>query len=78
MNIFNRPGVAGIVLQTSLLREAIPGKNLLPFDFFQNCLDPPPPPCFLESFEELFQNLILYELKFLKVFGLWLSPANLT
>ena len=30
---------------------------------------------FLERFEELFLNLILVELKFLKVFGFWLSSS---
>ena len=29
------------------------------------------PPCILESFEEFFLNLILYDIKFLKGFGLW-------
>ena len=51
-------------------------KNLLPFGIFPNILDPPP--VFLERFEELFKNFILYELKFLKVFGFWSSsPISL-
>ena len=34
---------------------------------------PWPPPVFLERFEELFLNLILYKITFLTVFGFWLS-----
>ena len=49
-------------------------KNLLLFGFFQFRLDPPPPLFFGILWGTFFQNLILYELKFLKVFGLWLSP----
>ena len=54
------------------VREAIQKKNLLTFGFFPNDLHPPP--VFLERFEELFENLILVELKFHKVFGFWSSP----
>ena len=35
-------------------------------DFFPNGLDPPPP-VFLKHFEELCLNLVLYDLKFIKV-----------
>ena len=45
------------------------------FGIFPNGLDPHPPE-FLERFKELFKNFILYELKFLKVFGFWSSPFN--
>ena len=55
-----------------VIREAIQKKNLLLFGFFQFRLDPPP--VFWNPSRNFFQNLILYELKFLKVFGLWLSP----
>jgi hypothetical protein len=51
--------------------EAIPRKNLLLFGFFPNGLDPAP--VFLELFKDIFKNLILYGLKFLKVFGFWSS-----
>ena len=55
------------------LREAIK-KSASVWFFFQFCLDPPPPLFFLNPSRNFFQNLILYKLKFLKVFGLWLSP----
>ena len=57
-----------------MFREAIQKKNLLLFGFFQFRLDPPLPAVFWNPSRNFFQTLILYELKFLKVFGLWLSP----
>ena len=63
------------------IREAINLTNLLLFGFFQFGLDPAPPPSlvlfFLNYIRNFFLNLILYKLKFLKVFGLWLSPKIL-
>ena len=41
--------------------------------FFKIALTPPPL-VFWNPLRNFFQNLILYKLKFLKVFGLWLSP----
>ena len=42
--------------------------------FFSILPWPPPPAVFWNPLRNFFQNLILYKLKFLKVFGLWLSP----
>ena len=47
------------------VREAIWGKICIRLDIFQTALTLPP--VFLDSFKELLKNLILYELKFLKV-----------
>ena len=58
----------------SKLREAIPRKNLFLFGFFQNRLDPPTPLVFWNPSRNFFFYLILYKLKFLKVFGVWFSP----
>ena len=51
------------------IREAIRRKNLLPFGFVLNSRDLPPPPVFLDAFDKLLKNLILYGLKVSKVFG---------
>ena len=56
-----------------LLREAIQKKKIsFCLVFFNFALTPPP--VFWNPSRNFFQNLILYKLKFLKVFGLWLSP----
>jgi hypothetical protein len=54
----------------AFLREPIRRKFLLLFLFSQTALTPPPPTILLEPIKELFKNPILFELKFLKVFGL--------
>ena len=51
-----------------------PSKEKICFCLVFSILPWPPPAVFWNPLRNFFQNLILYELKFLKVFGLWLSP----
>ena len=66
------PNRSRFFLQMASLREAIRKKKRISFGHCPKVASTPSP-VFLERFKELFLNLILYKLKFLKVLGFWSS-----
>ena len=65
-----------LIYITIYIREAIQRKNLLLYGFFQFRLDHPP--CFLESFEELFSKPDLIRTKVPQSVWTLVIPPNLT